>query len=134
MSLNPLAAPFFPHYQFPSDPSIPLCNSTTMSFPFVQKLCGMSPSIALSHGPPIIQPITDGTMIVPLIQPKNPSMQDAETPQPPPGSSSVIPSSLQHQAQCLKATQKTIQQFQPTLEGRTTRPKDVTNSCPSTSE
>ena len=35
MSLNPFAPTFVPHYQSPSDPPISLCNSTTMSLPWL---------------------------------------------------------------------------------------------------
>ena len=65
---------------------------------------------------PLRQPITDGTFILPLFEPKNPSKQDAETLQPPPGSSSLLPSALQHQGQCLQAIHKTIQQFHQNLK------------------
>ena len=108
MSLNPLEPAFLSHYQTPSDPPISLCNSTAKNLPLDQIFCGMPRPINTSHVPPLRQPITDDTFILPLIQPKNPSKQDAEPPQPPPGSSSLLPSPLQHQAQCLQAIHKTI--------------------------
>ena len=83
MSLNTLAPVFLPHYQSSSDPPISLCNSTTMSLPLAQLFCGMPPQIIPSHAPPINQPITDGTFILPVIQPKILSKQDAEVHQPP---------------------------------------------------
>ena len=82
-----------------------------MGLPFAQRLNGMPALIAPPLAPPTTQPITDGTFIFPLIQSKIPSKQDAETLQPPLESSSLLLSSFQHQAQCLQATHKTIQQF-----------------------
>ena len=113
MYLTPFAPAFLPHYQFPSVPPISLCKPTTMSLPLAQIFCGMPPSISPAHAPAITQPITDSLtpIILPLIQSKNPSRQDAEIFQPPPGSSSLLPSSLQKQAQCVQAIHKTIQQF-----------------------
>ena len=71
----------------------------------------MPPPIIPSHGPPITQPSIDGTFILPLIQPKNPTKHDAEASQPLPGSSSFLYSPLEHQAQRKQAIHKTIQQF-----------------------
>ena len=62
-----------------------------MSLPPTQLLCGIPQLIAPSHAPPITQPISDDTFILPLIQPKTPSEQYAEPLQPPPGSSSFLP-------------------------------------------
>ena len=53
LSLNPLAQAFLVSYQFPSNPLISLCNSTTMSLPFAQTFCGKPPSANSSHAPPI---------------------------------------------------------------------------------
>ena len=104
MSLNPLAPAFLPHYQFPSDPHISLSNSTAMCLPLAQIFCGqMPPSVNPSLAPRLRQPITDDTFILTLIQPKNPSKQDAGTLQPLPGSSCSLPSPLQHQLQYLQA-------------------------------
>ena len=72
----------------------------------------MPPSITPSHGLTITQPTTDGTFILLLTQTKNPSKQDAETLQPIPGSSYLLPSPLQHQTQ----QPKTIQQFHQHLK------------------
>ena len=116
MSLNPLAPAFLPHYQFPSDPPISLCNSTAMSLPLARIFCRLPPSITPSPAPPLRQPVPDGTFILPLIQPKNTSKQDAENLQPPPGSSSLLPSNLQLQAQCVQAIHKTIQKFHQKLK------------------
>ena len=88
-----------------------------MSLPLAQIFCGKPTSITPSHSPSIRQPITDGTFIFPLIQPKHPSEQDAETLQRPHGSSSALLFSLQHQAQILQAIHKTIQQFHQHLKG-----------------
>ena len=109
MSLNLFAPAFLPLYQFASDPPISLGDSTAMSLPLAQIFCGMPPSITPSHALTLRQPMTDSTFILSLMQPKNPSKQDAETLQPPPGSSSLLPLRLQHQAQCLQANHETIQ-------------------------
>ena len=116
MSLNPLAPTFLPHYRSPSDPLISLRNSTTMSLPVAQLFSGMLQPIIPSHDHPINQPITDGTFILPLIQPTSQSKQDAAAHPPPPGSSSLLSSPLQHQANCLQAFHKTIQQFNQHLK------------------
>ena len=83
MLLNSLAPAFLPHYQFPSDAQISVCNSTPMSLRLGQINCGMPPSIKPSDAPPLRQPFTDDIPILLLIQPKNPPKQDAETLQPP---------------------------------------------------
>ena len=106
-------------------------NSTTMGLPPASIVCGRPPLTTPSHAPPLRQPITDDTFI---LQPKNPSKQDAEALQPPPGSSSLLPSLLQHQAQSLQAINTTLPTVLPTLQVRTTRPQDITNYCPSNSE
>ena len=85
MSLNPLAPAFLPHYQSSSDPPFPLCDSTPMSLPLAQIFCRMPPQIIPSHAPPINQPITAGTFILPLIQETNPSKPHAAAHQPSPG-------------------------------------------------
>ena len=87
-----------------------------MSLPLAQKFCGLPPSITPSPDPPLRQPITDGFFILPLTHPRNPCKPDAETLQPPPRSSSLLPSPLQHQAQCLEAIHKTIQQLHQHLK------------------
>ena len=87
-----------------------------MSLPLAQLFRGMPRQIIPSHAPPINQPITDGTSNLPLIQPKDPSKQDAAAHQPPPGSSSLLPSPLQHQTHCLQAFYKTVQQFHQHLK------------------
>ena len=71
----------------------------------------MSPQIFPSHAPPIRQPVTDGILILSLIQLKNLAKQDAETLPLPPGSSS-----LQHQAQCLQVIHQTNKQFHQHLK------------------
>ena len=116
MSLNPLAPAFLLRYQSSSDPLNSLCNSTAMSVSLAQICSGMPPPIIPSHDSPINQPITDGTFILILIQPVNQSKQEAAVHQPPPGSSSLLPSSLRRQANCLQAIHKTIQQFNPHLK------------------
>ena len=109
MSLNPLAPAVLPHSQSSSDPRLSLCNSTIMSLPLVQLFCRMPPKIIPSHAP-INQSITDSTCILPLIQPTNHSKPNAAAHQPPSGFSSLLSSALQHQANCLQAIHKNIQQ------------------------
>ena len=116
MLLNLLAPAFLPHYQSSSDPPISLGHSNTKSLPLAQLICGMPPQTIPSLAPSINQHLTDGTFLFPPLQPTNQSEPDAAVDQPAPGSSSVLPSSLQHQANCLQAIQKTIQQFHQHLK------------------
>ena len=116
MSLKPLAPVFLPHYQSSSDPPISLCNSTTTRLPLAQLSCGISPQIIPSHPPSINQYIADGTFFLPLLQPTNQSKPDAAADQPIPGSSALLCSPLQHQANCLQAIHKTIQHFNQHLK------------------
>ena len=76
----------------------------------------MLPSTTPSHALPINRPITDGSFIFPLIQPKHPSQQYAAAHQLPPGSSPLLSSPLQHQVNCLQAIHKTNQQFHQHLK------------------
>ena len=87
-----------------------------MSLPLAQLLCRRPSQIIPSHVPSINQPITDSTFILPLLQSTSHFKQDAAAPQLPPGSSSLLPSTLQHQANYLHAIHKTIQQFNQYLE------------------
>ena len=116
MSLNPLAPAFLPQYQSSSDPPTSLCNSTAMSLPLAQLFCGMPSQVVPSHAPSINHNITDGTLLLSLLQPTNQSKPDAAVHQPTPGSSAPLPSSLQHQANCLQAIHKKIQQFNQHLK------------------
>ena len=116
MSLNPLAPTFLPHYQSSGDPRVSLCNSTTMGLLLAQLICRMPPQTFPSHAPSINQHITDGTFLLPLLQPTNQSKPDAAVHQPTPGSSALLPSPLQHQANCLQAINKTIKQFHQHLK------------------
>ena len=77
-----------------------------MSLPLPQLICGMPPQTIPSHAPSINQHISDGTFLLPLLQPTNQSEPDAAAYQPTPGSSSPLSSSLQHQANCLRAIHK----------------------------
>ena len=114
MSLNRLAAAFPPHYQSSSDHTISLCNSTTMSIPLAQFFCGMSIQIIPSHAPSINQHIT--ALVLPLFQPTNQSKPDEAAHHRTPGSSNRLSSPLQHQANCLQAIHKTVQQFNQRLK------------------
>ena len=111
MSHNPLAPAFLPHYQSSSDPPISLCNSSPMGLPLAHLICGMPPQTIPPHVPPINQHITDGTFLLPLLQPTNQSESDAAVHQPTPESSAPL-----HQANCLQAINKTIKQFNQHLK------------------
>ena len=116
MSLNPLAPAFLPIYQPSSNPPISLCNSATMGLPLAQSIFGMPLQTIPSHVPSIDQHITDGTFILPLLKPTNQSKPDAAAHQTTPGSLALLPSSLQHQSNCLQAIKKTIKQFNQHLK------------------
>ena len=111
MSLNPLASAFLPQFQASCDPAISLGNSTTMSFPLTQLFCGMPPQITPFHAPSTNQHLTDGTFLFPSLQPTNQCRPNAAAHQQTPESSALLFSLLQHQANCLQAIHKTIQQF-----------------------
>ena len=87
-----------------------------MSLPLAQLFCGMLSQIVPSHSPSINHQITDGTLLLTLLQPTNQSKPDAAVHQPTPRTSAPLPSSLQHQANCLQAIHKTIQQFNQHLK------------------
>ena len=116
MSLNPLAPAFLPHYQSSSDPPTSLCVTIAMGLPLAQLICGMPPLTIPSHAPSINQHITDGTSLLLLLRPTNQSKSEAAVHQPTPGSSAFLPSSLRHQAKCLQAIHKMIQQFNQHLK------------------
>ena len=111
MSLNPLALAFLPHYQPSSEAHISLCNSTIKRLQLDQLFCGLPPSTTTSHAFPTNQPIADGSFIVPLIQPKHPSKENAVAHHLPPGCISLLSSPLQRQVNCLLVNHKTVQQF-----------------------
>ena len=111
MSLNPLAPAFLRSYQSSSNSPISLCNSTTVGLPLAQLICGMPPQTIPSLAPSINQHIADTTLLLPLPQQTNQSTPDAAAHQPIPGSLTPLPSSLQHQSNCLQAINKTIKQF-----------------------
>ena len=116
MSLNPLAPAFLPSHQSSFNPPISLCNSITMGHPLAQLICGIPPHINSSHAPSINRFIADNTLLLPLLQPTTQSKPDAAVHQPTPGSSTPLASSLQHQANCLQAISKTIEQFNQHLK------------------
>ena len=111
MSLNPLAPAFLPSYQSSSNPPISLCNSPIMGLPLAQLFCGMPPQLISSLAPPFNQYNSDNTLLLPLLQQTNQSKPDAAAHQPTRGPSAPLPSSLQHQSNCLQAINKTIKQF-----------------------
>ena len=116
MSLNPLAPTFLPHFQSSFDLPIPLGKSIKINLPLAQLLCGLPPQITPSHAPSINQLITDGTFLLPALQPTNQSKPNAAAHQPTPVSSAPLSSPLQHRATCLQAIHKTIQQFNQYLK------------------
>ena len=135
MSLNPLAPPFLPHYQCSSDPPISLGHSNTMNLPLAQLICGVPPQTIPSLASSTNQHLTDGTFLLPFLQPTNLSKPDAAFHQPTPSSIALLPSSLQHQAKCLQTNHKTFQQFNQHLkEEQLDRQTDLTTHCPSTAE
>ena len=89
-----------------------------MSLTLVQLFCGTPPQIIPSHAPSIIQHALDGTLLLPLPQPTNRSKPNAAAHQPPPEPSALLSSPLQHQANCLQAIHKTIQQFNQHLKAQ----------------
>ena len=112
MTLNPLAPAFLPSYQSSSNPPISLCNSTTMGLLLAQLICGTPPQT----NPSINQHITDGTFLLPLLQQTNQSKPDAAAHHPTPGSLALLPSSTQHQSNCLQAINETIKEFNQHLK------------------
>ena len=116
MLFNPPAPAFLPSYQSSSNPPVSLCNSTTMGLPLAQLICGMPPQTIPSLAPSINQHIADSTPLLPPLQQTNQSKPDAAAHQPTPGSLALLPSSLQHQSNCLQAINKTIKQFNQHLK------------------
>ena len=116
MSLNPRAPAFLPSYQSSSNPPTSWCNSTTMGLPLAQLICGVPPQLIPSLDPPINQSNSDNTLLLPLLQQTKQSRPDAAAHQPTPGSSASLPSSLQHQSNCLQTINKTIKQFSQHLK------------------
>ena len=87
-----------------------------MNLPLAQLICGMPPQIIPSHAPSINQHIADTTLFLPLLQQTNQSKPDAAAHQSTPGPSASLPSSLQHQSNCLPAITKTIKQLSQHLK------------------
>ena len=110
MSLNPLAPAFLPQFQSSCDPATSLGNSTTMSFPLAQLLCGTPPQIIPPYAPSINQHITDGTFLLPSLQLTSQSTPNAAVHQSTPEFSALLSSPLLYQANCLQAIHKTTQQ------------------------
>ena len=89
-----------------------------MSLPLAQSICGKPPKIVPSHAPSINQHILDGTFLLPFLQPTNQSKPNAAAHQVTPEPSAPLSSPLQHQANCLQANHKTIQQFNQHLKAQ----------------
>ena len=87
-----------------------------MSLPLAHLFCRVPSQIISSHAPSVNQHITDGTLLLPLLQPTNQTKPDAAVHQPTPGSLALLPSSPQQQANCLQAIHKTVQQFNQHLK------------------
>ena len=83
-----------------------------MGLPLAQLIWGMPPQLA----PPIPQYNSDNTLLLPLLQQTNQSHPDAAAHQSTPGHSASLPSSLQHQSNCLQAINKIIKQFSQQLK------------------
>ena len=111
MSLNPLAPTFLPQHQSSSDPPPLLGHSNTRNLPLAQLLCGMLPQTI-----PSINRHDDSTLLLPLLQPINQSTTDAAARKPTPGSSTHLPTSLQHQTKCLQAINNSIQRLNQYLK------------------
>ena len=79
-----------------------------MGRPLAQMICGKPPQTIRSFAPSIRQHIADNTPLLPFLQQTNQSKPDAAAHQPTPGSLALLPSSLQHQLNCLQAINKTI--------------------------
>ena len=116
MSLNPLATAFLPQFQTSYDPPTSLGNSTTMSFPLAQLFCGMPPQFIPPHASSIKQHITDGTFLFPSLQLTSQSKLNAAVHQSTPEFSALFSSPLLHQASCLQAIHKTVQQLNRQLK------------------
>ena len=89
-----------------------------MSLPLAQLFCEKPPQIVPSHAPSINQHTTDGTFLLPFLQPTNQSKPNAAAHQPFTESSTLLSSRLQYQAYCLQAIHKTIQQFNQHLKAQ----------------
>ena len=86
-----------------------------MSLLLAQLICGLPPQTIPSHAA-INQDMTDGTSFLYVLQPTSQSKPDAAAHQLTSGSSVVLCSPLQHQANCLQAIHKTIQHFNQHLK------------------
>ena len=86
-----------------------------MNLPLAQIFCGMPSPFVPPLTLDIPQPINDDTDL-PFTLQKKPSIVDPESVQPLPGPSTLFPSSLHPQAQCLHAIQKRIKQLQQQLK------------------
>ena len=86
-----------------------------MSFPLAQLTCGIPPQITPFHAPSINQHITDGTFLLPFRQSTKQSKPNTAAQQPNPELSALLSSPLLHQANCLQAIHKTIQQLNQQL-------------------
>ena len=116
MSLNHLAPAFLPQFQTSYDPPTSLGNSTTMSFPLAQLFCGMPPQFIPPHASSVNQHTTDGTFLLPSLQLTSQSKSNAAVHLSTPDFSAPLSSPLLHQANCLQAIHKTVQQLNQQLK------------------
>ena len=107
---QPSCTGFFPSQSIAIRSSITLRRPSTMNLPLAQIFCGMPSPFVPPPTLHIRQPINDGTDL-PFTLQKNPSIEDPESVQPFPGPSTLFPSSLHPQAQCVHAIQKRIKQL-----------------------
>ena len=87
-----------------------------MNLPLAQLICGVPPQIIPYQAPSVNQHIADTTLLLPLLQQTNQSQPNAAAHQSTPGPSASLPSSLQHQSNCLQAITKTIKQLSQHLK------------------
>ena len=87
-----------------------------MSFSMAQLICRIPPPITPSHAPSVNQHITDGTFLLPSVQLTSQSKPNAAVHQSTPDFSALLSSPLLHQANCLQAIHKTVQQLHQQLK------------------
>ena len=89
-----------------------------MNLPLAQLICGIHPQTIPPLTPSVHQHLIDSNSFLLLLQPINQSTKDAAAHKTTPGSSTHLPSSLQHQTKCLQAINSSIQQFNQHLKAK----------------
>ena len=87
-----------------------------MSFPLAQLICGMPTQTIPPYAPSINQHIIDGTLLLPSLQLTSHPKPNAAINQSTPEFPVLLSSPLLHQANCLQAIHKTIQQLNQQLK------------------